>query len=258
MTPPGGYSPLSACSTFVADRLGLAAPIGRYRLRILLAALVLLFGWLGFEYWRGHWRPDSAQWPMQGVAVDTDNMPIHWGALVSTGARFAYIDAVDNGRATGAFYSQNADAARAAGLRVGATFALSLCAPIADQVSGFVRLVPRDAHALPLLLRLSLDSDCARRPTRALMLSELGTLISQLETHSGKSLVVAPSADFEAEYAITRAINRPVLIDHIRAVPPAEAGPWALWLANDHLRLSGASGRLDWLVLNDRLNGGGR
>ncbi len=230
----------------------------RYRLRVLLAALLLLFGWLGWEYWRGHWRPDSAQWPMQGVAVDSDNMPIHWGALVSSGARFAYIDAVENGHATGAFYSQNADAARAAGLRVGATFTLNLCAPIADQVSGFVRLVPRDAQALPILLRLSLDSDCARRPTRALMLSELGTLISQLETHSGKPLVVAPSPDFEGEYGIARAINRPLLADHIRAVPPPEAGPWALWLANDHLRLSGASGRLDWLVLNDRLNGSAR
>ena len=223
----------------------------RWRVRLVLAVLAAAAMWLGWEYWRGHWRPNDARWPMQGVAVEPANMPLSWPGLATAEARFAYIDAVRGGRGTGTFYTDNAAAARAAGLRVGARLRINLCVAMPDQVAAYVRLVPRESDALPPMIALDIDEACDRRPTPALMMAELGTLVNQVETHAGKAAVVAPSAAFAEAYPVAAGINRPLVIDHVRGEPDPADGPWALWLANDRLRLSGASGSVGWLVLND-------
>ena len=221
------------------------------RMRIVLVTIALFAAVSGFFYWQMHWRPDAGIWRMQGVALSPRNAPFDWPILAHGDARFVYLDAVGAGRGTGNFFTANRAEALAAGMHVGATFRLSTCSSIADQVTDFVRLVPRDAEALPPLLFIHLDKECERRPTRALLLSEIGTLVSQLETHTGKTVIVGISEALEDEYHVAAAINRPLLLDNPRSTPDAESGPWALWLANDKLRIDGAVGSVDWLVLND-------
>lgn len=221
------------------------------RLRIVLATIALFAAVSGYFYWQMHWRPDAGLWRMQGVALSPRNTPMDWPVLVRSDVRFVYLDAVGSGRGTGNFFTVNRADALAAGMHVGATFRLSTCRSIADQVTDFVRLVPRDTQALPPLLFINLDKDCERRPTRALLLSEIGTLVSQLETHTGKTVIVGISDALEDEYHVAAAINRPLLLDSPRSTPDKESGPWALWLANDKLRINGAESSVDWLVLND-------
>jgi lysozyme len=94
-------------------------------------------------------------------------------------------------------------------------------------------------------------ADCARKPTRALLLSELTTFLTQIETHGGKPAIVAPSAAANADYAIAEAVDRRLWINSNRAEPDDMAARWAIWQANDGFRSDGTKGPLRWLVARD-------
>jgi lysozyme len=219
-------------------------------IRIMLAVLTIGALLAAYGWWSAHWRPDRAEWPMQGVAIGAANAPVSWPAMAQQGASFAYIDATIGSRWAGPDVLAAVEAARAAGLRVGAVHHFALCSNASEQAAAFVRLIARDADALPPAVMLDIDPACARVPTRALLLSELSTFLNQVETHMGKSAVIAPSSDFEQRYDVRAAINRPLWIRRARSAPAEDSGPWVIWQANDDLRITGATGKVRWLVLN--------
>ena len=223
--------------------------------RGLMALALAATSALAWQWWTRHWLPDATQWPIQGVAVGPDNGPISWPSLATQNVRFAYVDATHGATVANAHFSQDHDAATAANIRSGAVHHFDLCAAVGDQAAAFVRLVPREQQALPTLVMLDIDDGCTRQPTRALLLSELTTFLTQIETHMGKPAVIAPSIDFEARFDVARAINRPILVTAIRSEPDADGPPWVLWLANDRLRVEGSTGPTNWLVLNDASGG---
>lgn len=227
-------------------------PLRYWLIRLLIAAMLVAALAVGWRMWTTQWRPTKADWPMQGVAVGADNAPISWPSLASQGASFAYIDATSGlRRGINPGFTREHDAARRIGLRVGAIHHYALCAMANDQATAFVTLVPREADALPAAIILDMDEDCARKPTRALLLSELTTFLTQVETHTGKAAVIAPDAAIEAQYQLTGAINRPLWLRSNRNEPDADGPGWVIWQANDALRVTGSTGPTRWLVLNE-------
>ncbi|MEK6540916.1 MAG: GH25 family lysozyme [Pseudomonadota bacterium] len=213
----------------------------------IVAAIVLSWRW-----WSTYWRPDPAVWSMQGVAIGADNAPVSWPSLRSQGIGFAYVDATRGNGQSNPNFTRDHDGALSAGLRVGPIHHYRLCVTAMDQVAAFVRLVPRDEAALPPLVMLDLDDTCPHQPTKALLLSDLSTFLTQLETHMGKQAVIAPSAAFEARYYVASAINRPLMIISPRAEPAPGSPAWVLWLANDRLAISGSTGPTRLLVLGNQ------
>ncbi|QJQ33240.1 glycoside hydrolase [Sphingomonas lacunae] len=227
------------------------SPVRRWMIRLVLLMLLAGAVVIGWKVWANGWRPDRSEWPMQGVAIGPENAPVSWPSLASQGANFAYIDATDGtGRANSAFTREQA-AARASGFRVGAIHHFGLCTLASQQADGFVRLVPRDRDALPTAIILDLDEACPRKPTRALLLTELSTFLNQLETHMGKAAIIAPDRAFESEYSVSEAINRPLWLRSNRAEPATEGPDWIIWQANDTLKVAGSTGPTRWLVLNE-------
>lgn len=212
----------------------------------LIVVLALAAG--GFAWWASRWAPPAADWPMQGIAVGAANQPLRWASLKRHGVGFAYVDAMRAGRFDPAFAAMQ-DGARAAGLRAGPVLHFSLCAGASDQVTGFVRNVPRDPEALPPVVLVEREDGCTSEPSRALLLSELTTYLTQIETHLGKSAIVGADAAMESTYGLSGAINRPLWLTSLRT-PPATPG-WTLWLANDARRIDGAAGPVRWLVLDN-------
>ena len=230
-------------------KLRAAAPHRRrWRLALALTMLAIipaLLAWRALEAW----RPDRAAWPMQGVALGADNAPVAWPTLAQLGANFAYVDATAARRVINPRFTQEAEAATAAGLRVGAIHHYALCDLASEQAAQFVRLVPRDANALPPLVLIDDNPGCTNRPTRALLLSELATFLGQVETHMGKPAIIGPSATIEADYHVSDAINRSLLLRRDWREPGSDAPDWVLWQANSHLKIAGATGTVRWLVL---------
>lgn len=220
------------------------------RLPIWVGAAIIaaLLAWGGWSRHVTTWSPDRAAWPVQGVAVGAANDPVDWDALKRAGASFAYIDERGpNGVNRG--MDRQIAAARAAGLRTGVTYRFSLC-PSWNQSAEFVTRVARDPAMLPPVIALTADEGCDRLPTRAAILSELSTFLTQVETHVGMAAIIAPDAAFEASFAVREGIDRQVM------APPGSGndgpeGDWALWQANGAFDSAASDSAMRWLVARD-------
>lgn len=200
-------------------------------------------------WWAARWTPPREDYPYQGVTIGADNGTVPWGSVKAAGADFGYIMATAGKDGVDAGFARNLTAASEAGVQSGAIHRYSLCSLAADQAENFIRRVPRRAAALPSAVWLDFDADCPDRPTRALVLSELATFLAQIEAHMGKRSLIAPSAAFEAEYHVTHDIARTSWLRRNFFAPDYGAHPWAMWQANDYLRLSGIDGSVGWNVV---------
>ena len=220
---------------------------------IAAAAIVLMIagGWWGVSTWAADWAPDRARWPVQGVAIGDDNMPVDWAALSRQGIGFVYIDATDGSADASSRFTALYDDAVAAGLRVGAIHRFDMCALASEQSAAFVTLVPRDADALPPAVTIDTTERCQRRPTKALLITELTTFLTQLETHMGKIALVGPAPDVEDEFGVMAAVSHPLWLRSNRAEPGPDQPDWVIWQANDTATIDGLSGQARRLVAND-------
>lgn len=225
------------------------AAIGRALRRIGAGALILLLGSGIALWWAARWTPPRAQYPLQGVTIDAGNGAVHWGSVQAAGADFAYVFATAGDDGIDPMYARNIAAAREAGVRTGAIHRYSLCSLATDQAANFIRRVPRRADALPPVVWLDYDDRCPDRPTRALLLSELATFLAQIEAHLGKRSLIAPGPAFEADYQVTSGIARTTWLRRDFFAPDYGAHPWAMWQANDYMRIAGAAGTVGWNVV---------
>ena len=219
-------------------------------LRKVGASIVLLLLAAGLAlWWAARWTPDRTLYPTQGVTIDAGNGDVHWGSIKAAGADFAYIMGTDGSAGIDPAFVRNMPAAREAGVQAGAIHRYSLCQLATDQAANFIRHVPRRADALPAVVWLDYDDRCPDRPTRALLLSELATFLAQIEAHMGKRSLIAPGPAFESDYKVTRGIARTTWLRRDFFEPDYGAHPWAMWQANDYVRLSGTDGTVGWNVL---------
>ncbi len=214
-TAAKGLSDWRTRAARLARRIG-----GGFVLVLLLAGLAL--------WWAARWTPDRALYPIQGVTISADNGKVHWGSIKAAGADFAYVMATDGADGIDPQYARNAAQARVVGVQVGAIHRYS---------------------PLPPVVWLDYDDRCPDRPTRALLLSELATFLAQIEAHTGKRSVIAPGPAFEADYRVTAGIARTTWLRRDFFEPDYGAHPWAMWQANDYVRLTGAGGTVGWNVL---------
>lgn len=228
------------------------------RIRLALIA-VLAVGltagsWAGWQ-WAIHWAPDRARYPVQGVWLDADNGPVEWRVLKATGpgghgADFAYLTASNGAGARDPAFAAAFDAARAAGLQVGAVHVYDLCAPADAQANNFVTTVARDRRMLPAAVAIDEDpAHCPTPPALATIDSELTTFLNEIERHLGRPVVLMPSPAIEARYHLAARIARNVWVTGDFREPGSGARGWVLWTANRHLRVPAVSGPVRWVVV---------
>ena len=214
------------------------------------AALVLLLLATGLAlWWAARWTPPREIYPTQGVTIDAGNGAVRWGSIKAAGADFAYVMATQGTRGIDPMYARNIAGAREVGVRAGAIHRYNLCQLATDQAANFIRHIARRPDALPAVVWLDFDDRCPDRPTRALLLSELATFLAQIEAHMGKRSLIAPGPAFEAEYRVTSGIARTTWLRRDFFEADYGAHPWAMWQANNYIRLSGADGTVGWNVL---------
>lgn len=218
------------------------------RLRLILLALAMLaIGAAVAWRWSLGWKPDAARFPVQGLTVSAADGDIDWPMVRARGADFAFITASSGTRRDAAFEA-NWNGAHAAGLRHGALHVLSLCEPIADQVTAYLTTVPRAADALPAALSLDFTPDCAARPTRAQVLSAIRGFLGPAEYHDGRPMMLRISPAFEDEYRVSAAIVRPLWATRRFFAPDYLARPWRMWQANPARRIDGVARPVAWSV----------
>jgi len=220
-------------------------------LRLLGALLFIALVGAGAGWWHlRHWQPDRAAYPVQGIEIGAEDGAVDWRALKAIGADFAYIDASASAFARDSGFAANLDAARAAGLDVGAVHRYDPCQPAERQAANFVTVVPRDPVLLPPAVELDMLSDgCPVKVPDAAIQSELTTFLNQIETHTGKPAILKISRRFQSRYAIASALDRNLWLVGDRLMPDYAGRPWTLWTANSALMNEAGTGGLRWVVV---------
>ena len=185
---------------------------------------------------------------MQGVDVSEIQGPIAWPTLAAAGADFAYVKATEGADIRDPRFAENWSGTTKAGMKRGAYHRYSLCRLASDQATNYIATVPRDADALPPAIQFDFDGDCAERPARAVVISEIEGFASLVEPHNGKPIVLYLTQDFEDFYQVTHAIDRQTWLRSAAFPPNFGARPWTMWQASRILRVPGISGPANWNV----------
>lgn len=200
--------------------------------------------------WALHWRPGTADYPVQGVDISADNGEIAWPTVEAAGADFAYIKATEGADIADPRFAENWAATASAGMRHGAYHVFSLCRLAADQATSFISIVPREKEALPAALVLDLRGNCADRPDRTVVLRELQTFIEMVEAHTGKPLILQLTRDFDDFYMVSDAVDRPLWLRGFLFPPSYGARAWVMWQASTFRRVGGIEGVVNWNVIH--------
>ena len=167
----------------------------------------------------------------------------------ATGVDFAYLLATTGSDRRDPDFQRRLTAAKNADIRVGAVHRFDLCRLAGDQAGNFITNVPRDPDMLPPVVEMRFLDSCKERPGRALLLSELSTLIAQIEGHAGKPAVIKLTPDFEAMYEVSPVVNRTVWLSRNFFAPDYAARPFVMWTANDKRVIKGLDGPGNWVVV---------
>lgn len=217
------------------------------RFALATAALAVLAASL---WWGKHsWRPSDDAYPDQGFVLADVDAPVNWALVRGDGADFVYMLASWGGNGRSMRFHADWGAADKAGLRRGAVHRYSLCQLARDQATNFIAMVPRDAKELPPAIELDLTEDCASRPARAVVLQELASFVRAVESHLGKLIVVKVSKAFDAEYQVSRALDRPLWLSGFFFLPTYGERPWVMWQANDARYVDGVERAVPWVVV---------
>lgn len=223
----------------------------RLRLRWLGAFLLVGLVSAAATWWhlRG-WIPERGVWALQGAEIGDDDGAVDFRALKAVGADFVYLDASASAFARDPAFVRNLEAARAADLQIGALHRYDPCQPADRQAANFVTVVPRDATMLPPAVELeALAENCPTRVSDAAIESELTTFLNQVETHTGKPVILKLGRAFEKRYRVAAAIDRNLWLTRTRFQPEYAGRPWMLWTANSAYRSEALPGPVRWVVV---------
>jgi lysozyme len=232
-----------------------AKPAFKRWLLLPVLAVALAAGALAVWSWATHWAPDRTHYAVQGLWLDAASGPVEWATVKADGpggkgADFVYLTASTGASDRDPAFAAAFDAARAAGLQVGAVHVYDLCVPADVQASNFVTTVPRDKHMLPAAIALDIDARrCPDPPGEASIDSELTTFLNEVERHLGRPVVLMPTAAVEARYHLAARIDRNVWVIGSYRVPTYATRPWVLWTATHRLHIAGVEAPVRWVVV---------
>lgn len=219
--------------------------------KIALFLLAIAALGAGYAWHEGRdWRPDEKAWPDQGALVGAIDGAVDFGTIAGLGAEFVYLEASDGAGRKDRAFAQNLARAREAGLAVGAVHRFDPCAVADGQSANFVTMVPRDGALLPPAILLETTAaDCPARVSDAAVQSELTTLVNQIESHTGKPAILAPTEEFEDAYASSRRFERQLWLTRSWFEPDYATRPWLMWTANRWYQTEAAQEPLRWVVV---------
>ena len=205
----------------------------------LVAAVLAFAGWRWFR----EYRPDPARYPLRGIDVSHHQGRIDWPRVAADDVAFAYLKATEGGDYRDDAFARNWDAARAAGLAVGAYHFFTFCRPGAEQADNVLATVPAAADALPLVVDLEFGGNCGRVPAPADLRGELDAFLARVEPARGRRVVFYVTAEFLDAYGAAlppRALWRRSLLRE-----PEPLARWVLWQYHNRGRVDGIDGPVD-------------
>lgn len=139
---------------------------------------------------------------IKGIDVSKFQGAIDWSTVRAAGVSFAYIKATEGGDRVDDRFAENWSGAAIAGVPRGAYHFFYFCRTGAEQAAWFIRNVPVDPNALPVVLDMEwnhLSPSCKRRPPVEEVHREMRTFLRIIEKHYGKRPMIYSSVDFHRD-----------------------------------------------------------
>ncbi|MGP1354704.1 MAG: GH25 family lysozyme [Parasphingopyxis sp.] len=212
---------------------------------------LLLAGVAAIALWQVaiRWHPVESQYPTQGPVIGAEQGEVHWPTLRAAGADFAYIHATDGDTDRDPNFAAHWRAAHEAGLRHGAIHTYELCRLAIDQATNFVATVPDHEDALPPAILLDFTGNCTDRPNLDIFIAELANFLEIVERHAQSPALIYVTREFDAEYEVTRRVERSFWLPRRLFKPDFGAVPWVMWEASDIRQVEGVENPVRWNVV---------
>jgi lysozyme len=227
-----------------------ASPLRRLvQLVALIALLALVYAaWFWLEM--RSWRPDEEAYPEQGAVIPARSGPVKFETLRATGADFVYLELAVSGAPPDPGFRDRMTLAGEAGLKVGVVQRFDPCQRADPQSALFTRMVARDPELLPPALALTaLPDACEPGVSDSAMMSEVLTLVNQIELHTGQPVILKLAEAFEARFGMANALDRDLWLVRDRLRPRYAPRPWLLWSANSQLTSEAVGKPVEWVVV---------
>jgi lysozyme len=212
----------------------------------IVVVVLAVLAW-GVRYvWLPSYRPHLDAGESYGVDVSSHRGRIDWTKVAADSIDFAYVKATEGGDFVDPAFADNWAGAAAAGVQRGAYRFFTLCSPGATQAQNFLRTVPDDAQDLAPAVDLELAGNCAARPERSAVQTELTAFLDAVEAVTHQPTPVYLRSDFEDRYHLRDALDRPLWQFRFLRRP---AGDWAVWQVDGQSHIDGVAGNVDLDVM---------
>jgi lysozyme len=192
--------------------------------------------------------PDPKRFPVWGLDVSHHQGPVDWPQVArSPNLAFVYVKATEGGDWTDHLFLSNWQAARAAGLRVGAYHYFTFCRSAADQAAHFLATVPLEPDTLPPALDVEFGGNCANPPAPEAISAAVLDWLEQVEhVTSRRPLIYATRESREALLSDPAFAKYGVwLRDVFREPPQADGARWVIWQFANRAHVDGIEGFVD-------------
>lgn len=215
------------------------------RLLLLVAAVVAALAGCGYLYY-ANFAPEGPRYPIRGIDVSHHQGPIDWTRVARAGIAFAFLKATEGGTHVDEDFRENFEAARTAGIAVGAYHFFTFCKSGAEQAANFIAVVPHEPGMLPPVVDIEFGGNCAARPALETFGKELGDFLSAIEAGFGQQAIVYLAGDAIGTYGAAV----PSRARWVRSIawPPFGQG-WLIWQYHNAGHVDGIDGDVDLNVL---------
>lgn len=203
--------------------------------------------------WGGR-GPDA--YPIHGVDLSRWQGQLDWAAARRAGTSFAWIKATEGADRVDPMFAVNHDAAKSAGVAIGAYHFFYWCSSAENQAAWFIRNVPRRAGDLPPVLDLEwtpFSPTCTVRPPAGEVRDRARRFLDIVERHYGQRPVIYTTREFYRETGIGQ-LGTDLWL-RATAEPVTDVYPgarWTVWQYSATGRVDGIAGDVDLNVFNGR------
>jgi lysozyme len=190
-------------------------------------------------------RPSRERYPVVGVDVSHHQGRIDWAAVAQSGVSFAFVKASEGTDFRDRRFSQNWQAARAAGIVVGAYHFFTFCSEGREQARHFRSVVPAEPGALPPAVDVEFAGNCRSWTSEAQIQAELVAFVAEIERTFGRSPVLYTTEDAFRRVIPPELHDRRFWLRDLFGEPASPTGRFWIWQYSDSGSIPGIRGPVD-------------
>lgn len=220
----------------------------RKALLFVLLAAAIITGTIAFY---PRFEPAAMIYDIHGIDVSHHQGQIDWPAVARDGVSFAFIKATEGGDHVDSRFEENWVSSAKAGILRGAYHFFTQCRPGTVQADNFIKVVPREAGALPPVIDAEHMGPCRSGPAVADVPGEIRIFLDRLEAHYGQRPIIYTTQEFHDAYLKPDFANERFWLRSLLTPPSFGQDAWTFWQYHNRGRRSGITGPVDLNVFRD-------